>query len=347
MLMTPLSRSPSDPRCRSELLRAFPRFRSAELEEVRAEVSRVFCAHELQQVDPRRPLLAIHNMVTVGETALNFLSYGADVTIHPGCLEDFYLVQLPLAGEALITAGKESVESTACSAVILNPDDHVRMRWSGDSAQLLLWIPRRSLERRVAEIMGEEPKMPLRFGVELCQSGGMTGAWCTMVKDLARNIDENGSEWLRFRPAVGALEDCLLRGLIYQQPHNYSERLLKPVVPAQSRQLLRALDYIESAAVENITVTDIAEHAHLSVRALEEGFRRHYDTTPMNFLRNKRLDRVRAAIVANARAGATETITEIAFRHGFNHLGRFSAYYRERIGESPSDTARAAIRSAG
>lgn len=347
MSSMPLSRSSTDPRCPPELLQAFPLFRSTELEEVRAEVSRVFCPHALDQVDTKRPLSTVHNMVRLGETALNFLTYGTDVIIDPGSLERFYLVQLPLAGSALVTCGKESVESSPCSAVILNPDEHVEMRWSGASAQLLLWVPRQSVERRLAEVMGEEPKVPVEFGVELRQVAGMTGAWCTMVKDLARNLDENGVEWLRFRPAVSALEDCLVRGLIYQQPHNYTERLLKPAVPAHSRQLQRALDYIEGAALECTTVAHIAQYAHLSVRALEEGFRRHYGTTPMNYLRNTRLDRTRAAIVANALTGSPETITEIAFRHGFNHLGRFSAYYRDRIGESPSDTARAASHSAG
>ncbi|BAL24178.1 AraC family transcriptional regulator [Azoarcus sp. KH32C] len=341
--MTPVTPSLADPRSSRELLSAFPLFRSTDPEQVRTEVSRVFCPHQLEPVDPRRPLSTVHNLVKLGETALNFLTYGSDVMILPGSLDRFYLVQLPLTGSAQVTSGQESVESGACSAVILNPDERIRMRWSGESAQLLLWIPRRSIERRMTEVLGEGFKQPLRFSVELRQTSGMTSAWCTMLKDLARNIDENGVDWLRFRPAVSALEDCLIRGLIYQQPHSYSERLLKPALPAHSRQLQRALDYIEGAALESISVADIAQYAHLSVRALEEGFRKHYGTTPMNYLRGKRLDQARSAIVANALAGSPETITEIAFRHGFNHLGRFAAYYRERIGESPSDTARAAI----
>jgi AraC-like DNA-binding protein len=336
--MTPVTPSLADPRSSRELLSAFPLFRSTDREQVRAEVSRVFC--------PTRPLSTVHNLVKLGETALNYLTYGSEVMIVPASLDRFYLVQLPLTGSALVTSGQESIESDPGAAVILNPDERIRMRWSGESAQLMLWIPRRSVDRRLAEILGEEPKQALRFSVELRQTAGMTSAWCTMLKDLARNIDENGIDWLRFRPAVSSLEDCLVRGLIYQQPHNYSERLLKPALPAHSRQLQRALDYIDGCALECVTVADIAQHAHLSVRALEEGFRKHYGTTPMLYLRGKRLDQARSAIVANALAGSPETITEIAFRHGFNHLGRFSAYYRERVGESPSDTARAATLAA-
>ena len=305
-----------------------------------AEVSRVFCPHELRQLNQRKPFSSRHNLVKLGETAINFLTYGTDVLILPGALKDFYLVQLPLHGEAQIESGIEKVESNPQTAVILNPDEEIQMRWSSDSAQLLLWIPRKSIERRVSELLCEELQAPVRFDVELHQNTGMTSAWCTMVKDLARNIDLNGVDWLRFRPAASALEDCLVRGLIFQQKHNYSAQLFRPIPAAQSRHLQRAVDYIENRALDNISIVDIASHAHISVRALEEGFRKHHNTTPLLYLRNKRLDLARNAIVSNVLAGGTETITEIAFRHGFNHLGRFSAYYRERTGESPSETVR-------
>ena len=325
-----------------EQLGAFPLFRSNDPEQAKEQVARVFCPHDLRQLNTRHPFSSVHNQVRLGETGLNFLSYGTDVSIDPGCLSRFFLVQLPLQGTAQIKCGTQAVESTPDMAVILNPDEATRMHWRHDAAQLLLWIPRTSIEQRVGEILGDELKTSLRFDLGLQQRGGMTSAWCTMLKDLARNIDENGIDWLRFRPTARALEDCLIRGLIYQQKHNYSARLMQPTDGAESRHMQRAVEYIDSRAGDGITVADIARHANISLRALEEGFRKQYDTTPLIYLRNKRIDRVRNAIVSNALAGTSETITEIAFRHGFFHLGRFSAYYRERTGESPSETARRA-----
>jgi len=37
-------------------------------------------------------------------------------------------------------------------------------------------------------------------------------------------------------------------------------------------------------------------------------------------------------------ADAEETVTAIALKWGFSHIGRFSIAYRERFGESPSQT---------
>ena len=55
----------------------------------------------------------------------------------------------------------------------------------------------------------------------------------------------------------------------------------------------------------------------------------------MTFLRARRLDAARARL---AMARDDDTITSIATACGFEHLGRFSAQYRQRFGESPRDT---------
>jgi AraC-like DNA-binding protein len=56
----------------------------------------------------------------------------------------------------------------------------------------------------------------------------------------------------------------------------------------------------------------------------------------MTFLRERRFEAARAAL--EAATPERETVTDIALRHGFSHLGRFSAEYRRRFGERPSET---------
>ncbi|REH17472.1 AraC-like protein [Kutzneria buriramensis] len=94
----------------------------------------------------------------------------------------------------------------------------------------------------------------------------------------------------------------------------------------------------EVTGAEPLTVEDVAEAVGVAVRALQDGFRRHADTTPMSYLRDVRLRRVRAELTA-AEPG-TVTVTDVAVRWGFLHAGRFSVLYREQFGETPSTTLR-------
>jgi transcriptional regulator GlxA family with amidase domain len=55
----------------------------------------------------------------------------------------------------------------------------------------------------------------------------------------------------------------------------------------------------------------------------------------MRYLRNARFQRAREVL---RRTTPEARITDIAMSCGFGHMGRFSAEYRRRFGESPSET---------
>lgn len=324
------------------LLTRFPLFRTGEVDQARAEVGRVFCNHGLNLIRGDQRLECQHNSVSLGRMSLNFLTYGADVDIDPGCLDNFYLAQIPVAGCAQIRSGQEDALSDTQTAVILSPHRQTRMRWFADCAQVLLRIPRELVEQQAGEISGRRTA-PVDFQLTVSQAHGPTAFWCRAIVDLACNIETNGSEWLGHRAAVAALEDFLLRGLL-SFPRLASAVGERQPIPAAAppRHLQRAVDYIDANIGEALTIPDIARAACVSVRALEECFRRHYDTTPRDFLRDRRLRHVRDLLLQAARDGAPASVTDVAHRHGFFHLGRFSAHYRQCFGESPSATLKRA-----
>jgi AraC-like DNA-binding protein len=85
-------------------------------------------------------------------------------------------------------------------------------------------------------------------------------------------------------------------------------------------------------------VAGLAAIAAVSIRSLQEGFRRYFGTPPMTYLRHLRLARVHE----NLRHAdpALHTVTEIAYHYGFTHMSRFAAEYRARYGVSPRETLR-------
>ena len=84
----------------------------------------------------------------------------------------------------------------------------------------------------------------------------------------------------------------------------------------------------------------LAAEVGVSVRALHAGFRSKTDLGPMSYLRRVRLARAHADLL---RADpATTTVSTVARRWGFAHLGRFSATYAQRYEQLPSSTLRSA-----
>lgn len=78
----------------------------------------------------------------------------------------------------------------------------------------------------------------------------------------------------------------------------------------------------------------------MSLRTLQEAFRSHVGMSPMAYVYDVRLQRAHDQLRVSA-PGST-TVSAVAHRWGFVHLGRFARRYRERFGEAPSHTLRGA-----
>ncbi|MFG1934434.1 helix-turn-helix transcriptional regulator [Mycobacterium sp. NPDC048908] len=102
--------------------------------------------------------------------------------------------------------------------------------------------------------------------------------------------------------------------------------------------LRRAMEYIDSNATNDIGVADIAAAVHVTPRAVQYMFRRHLETTPLQYLRRLRLHYAHQDLVAADRMQTT--VTDIAARWGFAHTGRFAVIYRQVYGQSPHTTLR-------
>ncbi|WP_439692288.1 helix-turn-helix domain-containing protein [Curtobacterium sp. SP.BCo] len=103
-------------------------------------------------------------------------------------------------------------------------------------------------------------------------------------------------------------------------------------------RLRRALEFVHEHAREPIGTPEIAAAAGLSPRGLQQSLRRHLDQTPGDLLRSVRLDGARTDLAHGDRDEIS--VADVARAWGFGHLGRFSATYRARFGELPSETLR-------
>lgn len=337
-----LPASPSVPLVRNAPavpLARHPLFHSTDVDEARGTIARVFKDADHRVVRSGERVAAIMNHAPVGEVSFNYLAYGAAVDVDPDRLQDFFLVMLPLEGRADMHLGAERFMSSRDVAACLSPHLRLRMRFDEHYRSVIVWIRRAALERHLASHLGADLRAPIAFapGVQLRAPGGRF--WHDTVLNCVNQI-ELLADTAAFPLVMAQMQSMVLSALLHAQPSNYREALLAPprtIAPASVR---RVEEYIEAHLADPLTIERLAEVAGTSVRTLFANFERHRGTTPMAHLRAERLKRVRQALASGA--PDARSVATVAMRWGFSHLGHFSAAYREKFGETPSETMRAA-----
>ena len=102
----------------------------------------------------------------------------------------------------------------------------------------------------------------------------------------------------------------------------------------------RSQTIIQNSPDEPVTVLDLCHQLRVSRRTLQNSFQLIADTTPVDYLRSIRLNRVRRMLLATPQRNS---VREAAGHWGFYHLGHFARDYRRLFEELPSETRSRAL----
>jgi AraC-like DNA-binding protein len=288
------------------------------------------------RVSPRQSRLNMSlTALRLGDLTVGRLRYGQEVRVTTEEASNVH-VDIPIAGHAEMgTAGTEVIATAWEDAAVFPPGQSAGMRWSGDCLQVCLMIPPGVLETQLEELLGRSLMRPLRFDFALDLREQVGRSWMDAVRLLARELDQ-GPGLLLHPSAASHLQSLLLDGLLLGQRHNHLEDVGGRSRPGSHRAIARIDDLINERADEPWSSTSLAREAHLSVRALQEGFKQHVGQPPMRYLRDVRLRRIHA-VLRDARPGST-TVEAVAWRWGLLPMSPFAAAYRAAFGEPPSST---------
>lgn len=267
------------------------------------------------------------------------LRYGAEVEVKPRPFDDFALVHMSLRGAAEIMADGVRVDILEGRAAIIAPRNDLRLRWHEGTEQLIVKVPLSLLD----EGRSEGAEAAVLHPASLIPTG-VTTQWNLLVHSLlnavrmpnASNLD---SAWL------GHFERNVALFLLAHQTGGTpvaqlgNGTITRPVevcedASTDARRMDAMQCYMQQRLGAPISLYDLAAAAGVSTRTLNSLCHRHFGETPMNLLRNMRLDAVRARLLARPDLN----VTTVALEFGFGHLGRFAAYYAERFGELPRQT---------
>ena len=131
--------------------------------------------------------------------------------------------------------------------------------------------------------------------------------------------------------------DKIYEKFLYNYVHAF-EKIKRPHKLRKSRTqqiASQVYEYVLAYANDAIAMDDLSRVIGKSERTLQRAFKTTYSITIQQFIKIYRLHKVRKKLLNNLNR---DNITDIAYKYGFTHLGRFSNEYKSLFGELPSRT---------
>ncbi|MFF7640186.1 helix-turn-helix domain-containing protein [Streptomyces canus] len=280
------------------------------------------------------------SVVDLGALVVGDVRFGTEMRMsfgEPGV----YHVAVPFGGCFSVQEGNGDAEfATERRAVVFDPARNIHIdTWSADCQALTVKVDKAALLRQLEVLLGRSVRRPPRFEPYMDVSRGPGLSWMRLA--MWNLLERDVPLGLLSRPMIrGRLEQTLLEGMLLATDHTFRAALEAPPPLMRPVSVKRVMDAVQEMPAEPYDANRLAAIGQVSLRTLQEAFRRHVGMPPMAYVQDVRLQRVHRQL--RTAAPGTTTVTAVAHAWGFVHLGRFARRYRERFGESPSQTLRSA-----
>jgi AraC-like DNA-binding protein len=274
------------------------------------------------------------NCAILPSLSIGYLQNGIPAIMRSLSPPTDYQIMLPIEEAMEARTAGQSVLCGPQQAVVSSPQQDYRARTIGGGRRFRVCITEHAVREQLTALLGHGPTRRLEFAPAMDLTKGFGGRFARYVLAAADDFEQTSS--IMGSPlTVMAFEQFIVGELLLYHPHNYSNALDRLDRAIASRDVKRAIDYIHANLDSPLTISRIATTAGVPGQTLFKHFRDSQRISPMRYVRNQRFERARQELLT-ARPGAS--VTGIASRWGFNHLGRFAVEYRSRFGESPSQT---------
>jgi|GEM_PF-380706 len=315
------------------------RTHSSDWDEVRAFCNSVYMPYSVQPLGRYpRPNASMYS-AKVGRITATRFCYGVPVHLQdfdpgPGNILVLNTLQghlrhgIDLNKSAITGAGESFVADCSRTDYWLDGDER--------HLQLNLTVPHEIMEQTALQWFGFIPDD--RLWKAKRKFGGSGSAWVSLLDFIVKAIAEMPDR-VESGKIAAHLEQTLCVGLLTIWARQAGVDLEHGARSAAPHYVRRAETYMEENARSQPTLTEVANNAGVSVRALSGAFCRFRNMTPMAFLREQRLQGVRKDLLTSHGAAS---VSYVAANWGYVNFGVFAKSYKKRFGELPSETLRSA-----
>jgi AraC-like DNA-binding protein len=246
---------------------------------------------------------------------------------------------IPFGGvETVLRVGREEHRWAAPHHAFFIPAGERIEAESSGGAFLRLDLVEKAITRTAVGMTGHQKAVDLsRSRIVSLQVRSMN--WLPVIRSLCSTIDAFDCDATRLLAA--GFDDVLLRTAVMMLCPEMFHQQQWAVRQARGIDLDPLLERIEANLGGRVTLAEIEAWSGRTARAIQLAFQRRFGIGPMQWVRERRLDLIRAKLLA-ARSG--DTVRGIAASCGITRMATLIPEYTARFGERPSDTLRAAGR---
>jgi AraC-like DNA-binding protein len=289
--------------------------------------------HRLRLLGPSKSFGLTQRVTTVGPMTVGEVTYETDVALGFDEIRASYHVCVPLEGRLEARHRGQHVTSTPTLASVYRPDAEIEItRWPAGSRHLAVKLDQVAVDRALETLVGRQAGLPIAFDAALPLKTSAVQDWVQHLLMVNRQRERPDS-LLRHPLVWDPLLESLIHGFLLVTDHPYRDALDAAAEPARPAAVRDAMDIIETSPQMPLTTATLAMQCHISVRTLQEGFRKHLGMSPMAYLRTVRLRHAHRDL--RSAHPSHVTVASIARRWGFTHLGRFAAAHKAMFGQTP------------
>ena len=292
-------------------------------------------SNRCQMSEDDASLDAQFNGIDLGSITIVYLTFGSNISIEPAKTDQFFIIQTTLDGTSTTINGERKVTTERNDIVIIDPSFPTRISFTPGCAHLVLKVERKILESKLKNLLNQHISEPLKFHELLVNNDVSKKSWIDTINFLCAFYEKPYSARLTAKSIVQSHVDMVTSTLLNIQRHNYYDQLNDEKSAATPRHVRRACDYIERNIRQKITLTELCNEVGVTQRTLQTGFKKYLGQSPTEFIRNRRLHYIHAAL---SESDGKTNVSRIMWEFGINNPGLWANIYKERYGCYPSES---------
>jgi AraC-like DNA-binding protein len=319
---------------RGQLIRHGASTRSADWDEVEAFCQSVYMPYRVRPLQRLSRPDATMISAKAGRVTMTRFSYGTGIHLDRFDPEAGNILVLNTLGGALdhqTDGGSVATDAGESFVVDCSRTDYW-LEGDADHMQLNLTVPHQRMAEMAERWFGFVPDDGL--WTRRVKFGGPDSPWLSLLDYAARTVAQAG-DGAADTAMARHIEEILCVELLRHWAEAAGLSLETGARCAAPGYVRRAEEIMEAEAREAPSIGEVAGRVGVTARTLSGGFQKFRGVTPRAFLAARRLEGFRCDLKTEPEH---ITVTAIASAWGFSNFGALAGRYRERFGETPSQT---------